>query len=183
MSTPHAPAAITVDRLEHGDLDAALAIQAQAYPAFLRESAEAFASRLDLAQSYCLAARRDGALIAYLLAHGWAGEAPPPVDSVIAAEAPCEVLFIHDLAVAAEGRGAAIGSELIARVFALAAADGLTRAELIAVAGAASYWQGLGFREPATSAALAGKVAAYGPEARWMVGGCSAADIVLERSS
>ena len=41
-------------------------------------------------------------------------------------------------------------------------------AELIAVEGAAPYWRALGFTEPSIPPALAAKVAAYGPAARWM---------------
>lgn len=168
MSIKPAPATIVADRLDHGDLAAAVAIQAEAYPPFLRESAEAFASRLDLARSYCLAARQGEVLVAYLLAHGWPGQAPPPVDTVLAAGEPIEVLFIHDLAVAPAGRGLAIGRRLIASAFELAAREGLHRAELIAVEGAAPYWRSLGFAAATVPPRLARKVAVYGPDARWM---------------
>lgn len=160
--------AIVVDKLGHGDLAAAVAIQAEAYPPFLRESAEAFASRLDLARSYCLAARQNEVLVAYLLAHGWPGRTPPPIDTVLDAGAPVDVLFIHDLAVAPAGRGFAIGRRLFASSFALAAGEGLHRAELIAVEGAAPYWRSLGFAVAAVPPRLARKIAAYGPAARWM---------------
>lgn len=161
-------AAIVVNRLVHGDLAAAMAIQVEAYPPFLRESAEAFASRLNLARSYCLAARQDEVLVAYLLAHGWPSRTPPPIDTVLTAGEPTDVLFIHDLAVAPAGRGFAIGSRLIASAFQLAAGEGLHRAELIAVTGAAPYWRNLGFAAATVSPRLARKVAAYGPDARWM---------------
>lgn len=107
-------------------------------------------------------------LIAYLLAHGWRSQAPPPVGAILAQQGASEVLFIHDLAVSAAGRGSGIGRRLVDRAFKLAARDGLTRAELIAVEGAASYWRGLGFIETKAPPALAAKVAYYGPEARWM---------------
>lgn len=168
MNMSYQPAAVSVRPLGLGDIPAALAIQSEEYPAFLREGEEAFASRLNLADSYCLAATRGGALIAYLIAHGWPSQAPPPVDVVLMAEAASEVLFIHDLAVSSKGRGLGIGRRLIERAFELAACDGLQRAELIAVEGAASYWRALGFCEAAAPVYLAEKVAAYGPEARWM---------------
>ena len=164
----HKHSAFSVRPLELADLPAALAIQSETYPAFLLEDERAFASRLDLAASYCLAATHDGALIAYLLAHGWPRQAPPAVGTVLGADAASEVLFIHDLAVSPARRGSGIGRILVARAFELAAGDGLETAELIAVEGAASYWRTLGFAEAATSADLAAKVAAYGPRARWM---------------
>lgn len=168
MSMKPPSATIVVDRLNHGDLAAAVAIQAEAYPPFLRESAGAFASRLDLARSYCLAARQDKVLVAYLIAHGWPGQQPPPVDTVLVAEEPIEVLFIHDLAVTRAGRGLAIGRRMIAGAFELAAREGLHRAELIAVEGAAPYWRSLGFAAAAMPPRLARQVAGYGPDARWM---------------
>lgn len=165
MSQKHS--AFSVRALEPADLPAALAIQSETYPAFLLEDERAFASRLDLAATYCLAATHDGTLIAYLLAHGWPRQAPPAVGTVLGADAS-EVLFIHDLAVSPAGRGSGIGRTLVARAFDLAAGDGLKTAELIAVEGAAGYWRTLGFAEAAASADLAAKVAAYGPRARWM---------------
>ena len=163
------------------DLPAALAIQSATYPAFLLEDERAFASRFDLAATYCLAATQDGALIAYLLAHGWPRRAPPAVGTVLDTAAASEVLFIHDLAVSPAARGSGIGRTLVARAFALAAADGLETAELIAVEGAAGYWRALGFADAATSADLAAKVAAYGPSARWMTRPINDAAIAVDR--
>ena len=130
---PDRTSPIALRRLEARDLAAALAIQAQSYPAFLREDEAAFAigDRLDPA-------------------------------------APSQVLYIHDLAVSPEGRGVGAGRALVDLAFDLASHDGLTTAELIAVEGAAPYWRALGFTEPSIPPALAAKVAAYGPAARWM---------------
>jgi GNAT superfamily N-acetyltransferase len=162
------PSAVSVRRLETADLSAALAIQSETYPAFLREGAGAFASRLGVAAPYCLAATRGDVVVGYLLAHGWPSQAPPAVGTHLAPDAPSDVLFVHDLATSSAGRGAGIGRKLIGRAFELAAGDGLTIAELIAVEGAASYWRTLGFAPAAAPPALAAKVAAYGPSAVWM---------------
>jgi len=159
---------IRIRPLERRDLPAALTIQSAIYPAFLCEDEPAFASRLDIAAAYCLAAVRGEALIAYLLAHGWPSRQPPAVGTILPPVADAEVLFIHDLAVSTEGRGSAIGRRLVARAFEQAAVAGLRRAELIAVEGAASYWRTLGFAEIAAAPDLAAKVAGYGPSARWM---------------
>lgn len=159
---------LCIRRLERADLAAALALQAQCYPAFLREDEAAFASRLDAAAPYCLAATVDGALAGYLLAHGWPGGSPPEIATILPWDAPSEVLYIHDLAVGAAGRGIGLGRRLVARAFEMAAGDGLRVAELIAVAGAARYWRGLGFAEAEMSPALARKVGTYGAQACWM---------------
>ena len=154
--------------LDERDLPAALAIQSEVYPPFLVESANAFASRLDVSAQFCLAAISNGELVAYLLAHGWPQQNPPPVGAILSPSASSEVLFIHDLAVGSNGRGLGLGRRLVNQAFELAASQKLTRAELIAVKGAAAYWQTLGFVETDSSAELEAKVAAYGPNARWM---------------
>lgn len=160
--------ALVVRPLEKRDLPAALAIQSAVYPSFLVEPADAFASRLDVPQQFCLAAVSNGELVAYLLAHGWPRQSPPPIGAVLPPSAPSEVLFIHDLAVGPNGRGLALGRRLVSRAFELAAEQKLARAELIAVEGAATYWRTLGFSEGGGSAELDAKVAAYGETACWM---------------
>jgi GNAT superfamily N-acetyltransferase len=159
---------LVVRPLARSDLPAALAIQAECYPAFLREDAAAFATRLSIAASYCLGAFRGDVLIAYLLAHGWAREAPPAVGTLLPPAAAQDVLFVHDLAVSGSGRGSGVGRDLVEQAVQQAAQDGICTAELIAVEGAAPFWRHLGFVEAATSPALAAKVARYGADARWM---------------
>jgi len=160
--------AIAVEALGRHDLPAALDLQKAAYPSFLVEGEGAFLSRIELAASYCLAAKHGEALLGYLLAHGWKRQSPPPLGTVLAEGMPSEVLFMHDLAVASAKRGLRVGERLIARAFELAARDGLRSAELIAVEGAADYWRRLGFVDGAVSGELSEKLATYGPLARWM---------------
>lgn len=159
---------IVIRRLTQADLASALVLQAASYPAFLLEDAEAFASRLAVPAEYCLAAVRGDVLIGYLLAHGWASAAPPPVGTVLRRNVASEILYIHDLAVSSAAKGLGVGRTLIDHAFDLAARDGLSRAELIAVEGAARYWSGLGFDEGTPSPVLAAQVAGYGESARWM---------------
>lgn len=154
--------------LERCDLPAALTIQSEVYPDFLVEPADAFASRLDVSPQFCLAAVSDGELVGYLLAHGWPRQSPPPVGAILSPSARSEVLFIHDLAVGAKGRGLAVGRRLVNHAFELAAHQKLARAELIAVEGAAAYWRSLGFAAAEVPAELEAKVAVYGSQACWM---------------
>lgn len=161
---------LVIRHLVREDLAAALALQAASYPAFLCEGSEAFASRLAVPAAYCLAATRGETLVAYLLAHGWASQSPPPIDTVLHADGPGEILYVHDLAVSPHERGSGLGRQLIGQAFDLARRDGLRRAELIAVEGASGYWRSLGFVESTPSPQLAAKVAGYGVEARWMTG-------------
>ena len=162
------PTAVTIRSLTESDLPAAIAVQAAVYPVPLLEEPDAFASRLHLPQSYCLAAVCDGRLIAYLLAHGWPSKNPPALDAALSPARQNEVLYIHDLAVAPLGRGLRLGQRLLQCAFELAVRDKLTDAELIAVEGAAPYWRRLGFIEPEVPDSLRRKVTAYGKGARWM---------------
>ncbi|SFJ02206.1 Acetyltransferase (GNAT) family protein [Sphingomonas sp. NFR04] len=154
--------------LQPRHLPQALALQAQAYPAFLVEPEPAFASRLHVATPFNLAAEHGGILLAYLLAHGWTRESPPSVGAVLDPTTHGDTLYLHDLAVSAAARGTGIGRLLVEAAFRDAVAVGLTRAELIAIDGAADYWRRLGFESGSPSAALAAKVAQYGPAAQWM---------------
>lgn len=165
--TPDQPA-VSIRPLTRADLPAALALQSENYPPFLVESEVAFASRLDTAAPYCFAATVDGALAGYLLAHGWPAQSPPRLDSVLPGDVTGDVLFLHDLGVAQSRRGMGIGRKLIEQAFRKAVANGLGMAELVAVEGAAAYWRTLGFVEGDAPPALAAKLAAYGPDARWM---------------
>ena len=160
---------IVIDALCEPDLPQALAIQSACYPPFLLEDENAFASRITLGASCCLAARRGDALLGYLLAHGWPGQSPPPVGTILRDGGAGEVLHLHDLAVAPAARGLRLGEQLVDAAFALAAGLGLRQAELIAVEGAAPFWRRLGFAEAPVSPDLAAKVHGYGEEARWMV--------------
>src|SRR5690349_22819161 len=113
----HNTSSAVVRRLDPDDIPAALRIQRENYPAFLREDEEAFISRLDVAAPYCLAATLDDVLVGYLLAHGWPSKSPPAVGALLPRDAPGEILYIHDLAVGSSGRGLAIGRMLIASAF------------------------------------------------------------------
>ncbi len=166
---PRDDAAIVIEPLTLRDLAPALGIQAEAYPPFLVEDEAAFASRITLARSHCFAAKRGGQLVGYILAHAWPRQSPPAVGTMLVDGQPAEILYIHDLAIAAAGRGLDLGRRLVGHAFEAAARDGLDRAELIAVEGAAAYWRTLGFHEEPPTPALAAKLATYGAAARWMV--------------
>lgn len=154
--------------LVESDLPAALAIQSAVYPPFLVEHTEALASRVSIPSHCCFAAILKGELVAYLLAHGWPKQSPPPIGAILSPAASSEVLFIHDLAVGPQARGMGLGRQLVERAFESAVHQKLARAELIAVEAAAAYWRSLGFAETRMSSEIQAKIATYGEDARWM---------------
>lgn len=161
---------LTIRRFAESDVPAALAIQAVCFPAFLLEDEAAFGSRVRLASSCCFVSMQGDTMAGYVLAHGWPEGSPPPVGAVLAEPPQVDVLFIHDMAVSLDARGLSAGRALMEAAFMCAAGQGIGRAELIAVGGAATYWRTLGFTEAAASDALAAKVAGYGADATWMTG-------------
>ena len=160
-------AQVRIVPMEPDDIAEALAIQAQAYPVPLQEGPAVFAARLGLSPSFCFTARRAGAMVGYLIAHGWERANPPAIGTVNGCDGASDVLYIHDLAIAPHARGLRLGERLVARAFDSARASGLGEAELVAVEGAHSFWHRLGFCE-GHSPAIAAKLASYGAGARWM---------------
>jgi GNAT superfamily N-acetyltransferase len=151
------------------DLPAALALQAAGYPPPLHDGQAAFASRLVVAPDWCWAAESDGKLDGYLLSHPWPSFSPPAPDTVLE-RAEGGVWYIHDLSIAGHARGQGVGRALIEAC--LAAHPGVGRSELIAVEGAAPFWERLGWaRVDALPESLASKVAGYGPAAIYMARG------------
>ncbi|MDP3491431.1 MAG: GNAT family N-acetyltransferase [Phenylobacterium sp.] len=151
------------------DLADVLALQARGYPPALHDSAAAFLSRMALAPSLNLTAWRDAALVGYLVSHPWAAGDPPPVDALLAPGTPAECWYVHDLSVAEGARGLGLARTLLVAGRDAAHALGLSRAELIAVEGAAPFWSRHGWRAPkGVAPALAAKAAAYGPSAAFM---------------
>ncbi|KZE30283.1 hypothetical protein AVW16_12705 [Crenobacter luteus] len=145
------------------DLDGVLAVQRRCYRPELIESRAALASRHRLAPDTCWVAARDGALLGYLFAHPWQGEAPPALDAPLAAlPAMADTLFIHDLALHPDARGLGLGPRLVDAALAAGRARGLVRSRLVAVQGADAFWSRFGYRAARLAPA---KLARYGDDA------------------
>lgn len=154
------------------DVPAVLRLQAQCYEAQYLESSLAFEAKLAAAgphQSSWIAARGEEAL-AYVVALPVCLQTLPALDAPsITPPAQPELLYLHDLAVAPQGRALGLGRRLAELVEQSARALGLERIGLIAVQGSQAYWQRQGFVaiEP-LPAVLAAKLASFGLDARWM---------------
>ena len=156
--------------LTAADLPAAEAIQEAVYLPIYRESAEILGSRLAIASTCCWGAfDKDDGLMAYILSHPWPAAAPPAIGTALGAPPPGDNWFIHDLAIGEAARGLGLGRALVRKAASAALALGLVRGDLIAVQGAGGFWTRMGYADPPDlPAALAAKVAGYGPEARYM---------------
>jgi GNAT superfamily N-acetyltransferase len=129
--------------LQPADLPCVLALADAVHGAAFHEPSEIFAERQELFPAGCLAA--GAPLLAYAIAHPWRGK-PPALASLLGRlpEAP-DCLYLHDAVVAPGARGAGLGSALVARLVALARAEGLPLMALTAVHGSAAYWARHGF--------------------------------------
>jgi GNAT superfamily N-acetyltransferase len=154
------------------DLPCVMAIQAEAYAAadFAPEQPAVFRDRMTLAPGLCLVAcDAAGAVLGYLLSHPWVDAAPPALHSALGALPPAAVCwYLHDCAVASRAHGQGMAAVLYAQALAQARAQGLVRGALVAVGGAAGYWQRLGYQVRDLGAGQS-KLAAYGPGAAYMV--------------
>lgn len=155
--------------LTYGDLPAAVEIQNAVYQPLYRETAPILGSRIATAPTCCWGAFLHDRLSAYILSHPWPAGSPPAIGETLTPGPPGDNWFIHDLAISPQVRSQGLGRELIARAARAAQTLGLTRGDLIAVQGAASFWSRFGFTSPEhLSPDLAAKVAGYGDDARYM---------------
>ena len=156
--------------MQRHDLQAALELQNCIYPPAYHEPTDVFASKLALAAPFCMVAGGASGIVGYLLAHPWHIDRPPPLFTALEAlPATPGSLFIHDLALLPEARGLRLAEALLLQAAAAAQAAGLAHATLVAVHGAASYWQRRGFRATGVASdAAAGFPGRYGVDAVYM---------------
>lgn len=126
------------------DLPQVFTLQCRAHEASYHEPVESLASRLALGTQSCFVLERKGQLIAYVLAHPWAGEPAPLHQSPRACVAP-DHLFIHDLVVCPLRRGNQAAQRLVRAVTHAAQTQGFTHLQLVALARAKNFWIKQGF--------------------------------------
>lgn len=149
------------------DWPAIMQIQQQSYPAMLHESLAVLQSKQQLAPSSCRVFANNNGVHAYCFAHpGCAGE-PAPLNETTATTllANANTLYIHDIAVAPAARGQQLAQLALRQLVSIAEQQQLASLSLVAVNGAANYWQRLGF----VPYPIAKSLRAYGESATYMV--------------
>lgn len=132
------------------------------------EGVDIFEERIRLAPSGCYVLDGKAGLIGYMFSHPWTRARPPALHQMLGAIPPdADCWYIHDVAVDPAERGGGQVRAIIDRVLRDAARAGYEVAMLVAVNGADSYWQRLGFKN-ATTDALRRKLADYGDDAVYM---------------
>ena len=151
------------------DLDAVAALAAVGFPDHF-EGRDCFENRLALNPSGCFVlAGEGGALQGYLVAYPWTADAPPALNTLIAAiPGDASVMYLHDLAIAPTARGGGWSRPVVAQLARNARAAGWPALALVAVNDAAPFWERHGF-VVADPPGMADKLAGYGADARYMV--------------
>lgn len=154
---------ITIHPASATELDAVLAIQHLAYPATLRETRAAFAAKLARPNAALWLAYLDRNPCGYLLGFGCNWRELPQLDAESSpeGEAPTQFWYWHDLAIAPRAQGIGVARQLLHRAQ-LCAAQVASEAYLIAVDGAAGFWQRAGFEVVAVPAHAQATLASYG---------------------
>lgn len=155
--------------LSPADIGEICRLQEVCYSADFHESPRSLLAKVLAAPQSCFLACREGRAVAYILALPWKAGEPIALDSAccsIPQAADC--MYIHDMAVGPSARGGGAGRQLLERVHAVAERLSLRRHCLVAVQGAASFWERHGFRRQEAGSGIDSCLARYGPDAVYM---------------
>lgn len=132
--------------IRHADLPAIDRIQRACYTPDLHEPVEAFAAKLQLSPDSSWLAEHENEVVGYFFTHPWAGDEPPPLGEPLQ-QLPemADTHFLHDLAVHPRARGVGVAPRLIETALNWGRRRGLKRSRLVAISGAAPFWQRWGF--------------------------------------
>ncbi|MCE9686449.1 GNAT family N-acetyltransferase [Shewanella sp. AS16] len=147
------------------DWEAIVKIQDECYSQLAPESLAVLQSKWRVAPESCFVIQAGQTLVGYCLAHPWAGGTPPPLYHCIDKLPQAETLYLHDMAISADAQGLGAGRQALTRLKQRARELGLTSLSLVAVQGAAGYWQKMGFR----AKPLAKSLDSYTQDACYMV--------------
>ena len=154
--------------MQADDLDRVAQIATIGFPDHF-EGRDCFANRLTLHAEGCFVLQAPGGLEGYLVAYPWRADAAPTLNTLIAAiPDDAAVMYLHDLALTPAVRGQGWSKPAVQAVVDLARAGGWATIALVAVNDAVGFWRGHGFEVKQTPD-MAGKLASYGHDARYMI--------------
>ncbi|WOT05744.1 GNAT family N-acetyltransferase [Shewanella youngdeokensis] len=158
------PSAI-IRNITAADWPAILEIQLECYPSIAPESLAALQSKWLASELSCFSLQQGNQLVGYCLAHPWQLNHPPTLNQQIAPLSNANTLYLHDLALSASAQGQGAGKRILAQLIVFAQQQGYRNISLVAVQGAASYWQHLGF----VSHSIDKDLSEYCADAQYMV--------------
>jgi len=136
---------MSINLITENSWDDIVKIQEEAYTDIVPEDVHILKNKWHSSPQTCAVySDHKGKVLAYLLAHPWASETPPKLNEKISVTYS-STLFIHDLALALEGRGKNIGKELVQNLIANAQAQSFVKILLVAVQNSTGFWAKFGF--------------------------------------
>ncbi|WDE10393.1 GNAT family N-acetyltransferase [Thalassomonas haliotis] len=136
---------MSISPINENSWDDIVKIQEEAYTDIAPEDVKVLKSKCYSSPQTCAVySDHKGKVLAYLLAHPWASETPPKLNEKISVTYG-STLFIHDLALALEGRGKNIGRELVQNLIANAKTQSFVKILLVAVQNSTGFWAKFGF--------------------------------------
>ncbi|KFZ36442.1 hypothetical protein HR45_16635 [Shewanella mangrovi] len=120
-------------------------IQQSCYVNGLLESIDVLKSKQRMAPDCCFILLSQQQAVGYCLAHPWTNVSPPELHQSLELPEVTDSLYLHDIAVLPSGRGLGLAQAVVAELAQMAQQRRYQSLSLVAVAGAASYWQRLGF--------------------------------------
>lgn len=136
---------MSISSINENSWDDIVKIQEEVYTDIVPEEVNVLKSKWYSSPQTCAVyTDHKGKVLAYLLAHPWASEIPPKLNE----KTPViysSTLFIHDLALALEGRGKNIGKELVQNLIDNAKAKSYVKILLVAVQNSTGFWAKFGF--------------------------------------
>lgn len=133
------------------------------------ERIEVFREKIALFGAGCRILIKGERAVGYGLAHPWRCNDVPAIDRLLGAIPPdATCLFLHDVAILPEARGAGASRTFLDHVVRIAKEEGLAFLALVSVYGTEGLWRRHGFL-PSPSAVIFGQLGPYGNTALYMV--------------
>lgn len=129
------------------DLNAVCSIADAQHPG-LRERVEIFAEKLHLFPEGCFVLKRQEEIHGYAFAHPWMRGRAPKLDTFLCKlPASPDALFLHDVAISPDGRGANAIARLMAMLRDIAIKNNFTHLTLVSVYGTDAMWRRYAFHD------------------------------------
>lgn len=129
------------------DLNAVLAVQADAYDDHFHESSEVIAARLGACANTAWVAEKSGDVCAYLVAYKSHMGKVTALNAIFAHVTDPDCLYLHDLAIAQRARGAGLARQLLMAAEKCVDEQKLMQLALISVQDSKAFWSGFGFND------------------------------------
>ena len=131
--------------IDTADWDAILEIQEECYSMLEPEPLAVLQSKWQVSAQSCFVIEHKGDVVGYCLAHPWTAYTPPVLYQELKQLPEADSLYLHDIAISKRAQGLGAGSQSLKHLHTIAQRLGLSSLSLVAVQGADSYWQKMGF--------------------------------------